>query len=130
MAATDPANPYGSVLPWPEHTGRPARMAGARVVLWGGALVGFVSKGERAVLSFLPHDEPERAEAASALCRALSDIARERGRRALVLSEIDGAPPAQSPLAEPLRAAGFVPGGSGFIKRTTYRDEEPLRARG
>ena len=44
--------------------------------------------------------------------------------------EIDGAPPAQSPLAEPLRAAGFVPGGSGFIKRTTYRDEEPLRARG
>ncbi|MCB9577331.1 MAG: DEAD/DEAH box helicase [Polyangiaceae bacterium] len=130
LAATDPANPYGSVLPWPEHTGRPARMAGARVVLWGGALVGFVSKGERAVLSFLPHDEPERAEAASALCRALSDIARERGRRALVLSEIDGAPPAQSPLAEPLRAAGFVPGGSGFIKRTTYRDEEPLRARG
>ena len=25
LAATDPAQPYGAALPWPEHGGRPAR---------------------------------------------------------------------------------------------------------
>ncbi len=130
LAATDPANPYGSVLPWPEHTGRPARAAGARVVLWDGALIGFIAKGERNVLAFLPDTEPERAETARALARALADIAAERGRRALVLSEIDGAAAAESALAEPLRAAGFAPTGSGFIKRASRHEGELSLARG
>ncbi|NIS35163.1 MAG: ATP-dependent DNA helicase, partial [Actinobacteria bacterium] len=33
LAATDPANPYGSVLRWPDSEGRPARRTGASVVL-------------------------------------------------------------------------------------------------
>ena len=44
LAATDPANPYGAALPWPErpddaaNTGhRPGRKAGALVVLVDGS---------------------------------------------------------------------------------------------
>src|SRR5207253_10434351 len=37
MAALDPANPYGALLPWPDDaTSRPRRAAGAQVVLVGG----------------------------------------------------------------------------------------------
>ena len=37
LAATDPANPYGVAIPWPASAGRTARVAGAFVVLNGGA---------------------------------------------------------------------------------------------
>ena len=41
LASTDPANPYGAALPWPERVGvRPARSAGTSVVLIDGALNG------------------------------------------------------------------------------------------
>src|SRR5690606_25503289 len=36
LAATDPAQPFGAALPWPESEGRPARAAGALVVLAAG----------------------------------------------------------------------------------------------
>ena len=35
LAATDPAQPFGAAIPWPESAGRPARAAGALVVLAG-----------------------------------------------------------------------------------------------
>ena len=42
LAATDPANPFGAALPWPEREAsgghRPGRKAGALVVLVDGAL--------------------------------------------------------------------------------------------
>ncbi len=53
LAATDPANPYGSALPWPEREGhRPGRKAGALVVLVDGVLVFYVERGGKTVLSF------------------------------------------------------------------------------
>ncbi|MDY7543316.1 MULTISPECIES: DEAD/DEAH box helicase [unclassified Cryobacterium] len=56
LAATDPANPYGAVLPWPAlPTGtshRAARKAGAIVVLVDGALVLYVERGGKTVLAF------------------------------------------------------------------------------
>jgi ATP-dependent Lhr-like helicase len=56
LAATDPANPYGAVLPWPAlpagTTHRAARKAGAIVVLVDGALVIYVERGGKTVLAF------------------------------------------------------------------------------
>ncbi|WP_420897901.1 Lhr family helicase, partial [Cryobacterium algoricola] len=56
LAATDPANPYGAVLPWPAlptgTTHRAARKAGAIVVLVDGALVLYVERGGKTVLAF------------------------------------------------------------------------------
>src|SRR5204862_5588522 len=42
LAAADPAQPYGAVLPWPKRAGaRAARVAGAHVVRRGGGAVRF-----------------------------------------------------------------------------------------
>ena len=46
LAATDPAQPYGAALAWPDSPGRPARSANALVVLHAGEpLVWFDRKG-------------------------------------------------------------------------------------
>ncbi|MBW3591935.1 MAG: ATP-dependent DNA helicase, partial [Actinobacteria bacterium] len=48
VAATDPANPYGGLLPWPDlEDARLARDAGAYVMLHNGDLVGYLDKGRR-----------------------------------------------------------------------------------
>ena len=69
LAATDPANPYGAALPWPDRsqaeTGpgaghRPGRKAGAVVVLVDGALVLYVERGGRTLLTFSEGDETLR----------------------------------------------------------------------
>jgi ATP-dependent Lhr-like helicase len=58
LAATDPANPYGAVLPWPalpEGIGhRPGRKAGGLVVLVDGQLVLYVERGGKSLLVFDP----------------------------------------------------------------------------
>src|SRR5262249_53121928 len=45
LAATDPAQPYGAALKWPDTPRRPARQAGAYVVLAGAEPVLFVERG-------------------------------------------------------------------------------------
>lgn len=72
LAATDPANPYGAALAWPELPGgaaggsRPGRRSGALVVLVSGAPVLFLERGGRTLLTF-DDDRQRLAEAAAAL---------------------------------------------------------------
>src|SRR5690606_29748325 len=50
LAATDPANPYGVCLSWPEHdSARPTRSPGCHVVLRQGCLLAYSSRGGRAL---------------------------------------------------------------------------------
>ncbi len=106
LAAADPANPYGATLPWPDHAaGRPARRAGAHVLLEQGQLMAFIEKGGRTLLTF----GAEPATVAS----ALASFADDTGAR-LALSKVDGEPAATSPLADALRSAGFTPGYRGL----------------
>jgi len=69
LAATDPANPYGAMLPWPplaEGTGhRPGRKSGAVVVLVDGVLALYVERGGKTVLSYSADDALLAAAAAS-----------------------------------------------------------------
>jgi hypothetical protein len=75
LAATDPANPYGSVLRWPdlpvaEEDSESAprlltRAAYAEVILRNGQLVAWLRRGNPNLLVFLPAEEPERSQAAS-----------------------------------------------------------------
>ncbi len=109
LAAADPANPYGATLPWPEHpVGRPARSAGAFVVLVDGALAAFVERGGRKVLTFRADLGPVAA--------ALDDLALTRIRRMTVAS-IDGEPAAGTHLGSLLLDAGFVASYKGLAHR-------------
>src|SRR5437588_2829343 len=115
LAAADPANPYGGVLPWPadERTShRPGRKAGASVVLVDGALAAYVEKGRRTLLTY--GDDP--APAIEGLARAV----REGLLGTLSLEKINGAPtPIEGPLADALRDNGFVPTSKGMRLRAS-----------
>ncbi len=114
LAATDPANPFGAALPWP-NTGdaRPMRAAGAHVVLVDGQLLAWIGRGERDLQAFLADEEPARSVGARALARALARWAGRTGA-ALGWAAEGGASLANGPLAPFLAAAGFVRSGPGF----------------
>ena len=104
LAACDPANPYGAALPWPEREGhRPGRKAGALVVLVDGALVFYVERGGKTVLSFT--EDPVRlSPAAEALARAVR--LGQLGK--LTVERADGGHVfGAAPVSEALQQAGF-----------------------
>ncbi|MCI0635950.1 MAG: DEAD/DEAH box helicase [Actinobacteria bacterium] len=110
LAAADPAQPYGAALPWPESAGRPARGAGAYVVLADGRAAAYLERGARAMLTFA-------AAAESAWVDGLASLVKDGRVRRIELSRIDGAPAATSPFADALREAGFVDGYRGLVLR-------------
>ncbi|TWS19273.1 ATP-dependent helicase [Tsukamurella asaccharolytica] len=110
LAATDPANPYGAALPWPDRGdegARPGRKAGALVVLVDGALALFVERGGRTLLTFT--DAPDVA------LTALANAAPGLG--GLTVEKVDGAPALTSPLAGALATAGFARTPKGLRAR-------------
>jgi ATP-dependent helicase Lhr and Lhr-like helicase len=128
LPAADPAQPYGAALPWPERPGdgpaghRPGRKAGALVVLSGGALVLYVERGGKTLLSW--SDDPDvLAPAAAALAGAVRGGALGR----LTVERADGGGVHDSPLAKALESAGFRPTPRGLRLRSYlplfWRDE-------
>ena len=86
LAATDPANPYGSTLKWPvrpqdeqQAEGRgPTRSVGATVILVDGALAAYLARGDAQLTTYMPVEEPERSRAAHAVA-GRSSRARANG---------------------------------------------------
>ncbi len=117
LAATDPANPYGASLPWPAGDARPQRAAGAHVVVRDGALLAWIGRTERNLVTYLPPDEPERSAAAKDLARTLAGLVETGRRRAVLVSRIDGRDPRESALAPYLTEQGFLAGSRGWLKR-------------
>ena len=126
LAATDPANPYGAALPWPDRVvdsgdgekvaaagHRAGRKAGALVVVVGGELVLYVERGGRTLLSYV--DDSELLVAAG---QALARAVQSGALGAMSVERADGESVHSSPLRDALTAAGF---------RTTPRG---LRLRG
>lgn len=115
LAATDPASPYGAALGWPRRDGvshRPGRKAGGLVVIVDGALVLYLERGGRTVLSFADDAEVLRAAAAD-----LAATARARRLDTLTVEKIDGEGVYGTPLALALQEAGFVATPRGFTLR-------------
>ncbi len=120
VAATDPANPYGAALGWPDRPEgrRPMRSAGALVVLVDGALGAWMGKGEDRLLTFVDEDgERDPAVVRRAIAAALAREVGPGGRKALLIEEVDGAPCGESTLAPALLAAGFLPTPRGLLRR-------------
>ncbi len=118
LAATDPANPYGAALPWPDSEGghRPGRKAGALVVLVDGELTLYVERGGRTLLTW--SDDAERLTPATA---SLAEAARRGSLGRLTVERADGAAllgGGSTPLREALDAAGFVATPRGLRLRS------------
>ena len=120
LAATDPANPYGATLSWPERANgrKPMRVAGSLVILVDGALAAYVARDEHSVITFVDGEDQDIAIQRAAVARALAAEAVPERRDPLFIEEIDGAPVDESALAEPLRAAGFVRTPRGYLLRS------------
>jgi len=127
LAATDPANPFGAALPWPlvaaaptteKASGhRPGRKAGALVILVDGALVLYVERGGRTLLSW-----SEDAAVLGAATEALADSARRGALGRMIVEKADGEHllgAGATPLRIALEGAGFVttPRGLRFRAR-------------
>ncbi|MGC9223636.1 MAG: Lhr family helicase [Terracidiphilus sp.] len=145
LAATDPANPYGSVLRWPElpatdedsESGAPAdrsssvgwqsaprvltRAAYAEVILRNGRLVAWLRRGNPNLLVFLPNEEPERSRTAAGLAHFLCARGQERMRlnshEGVLIATINDQPVAAHFMTRFLMDAGFHPGPLGMHLR-------------
>ncbi len=104
LAALDPANPYGALIPWPADgdSAPPRRAAEARVVLVRGAPVLYLERGGRRLRVFTA-DEKLLQAAVDAL---RGSIGAGR-RRPLRVETVNGAPALKSALGAPLRRTGF-----------------------
>jgi ATP-dependent Lhr-like helicase len=112
LAATDPAQPYGAAIAWPERGGssRPTRTAGAHVVLVDGVCVAYIERGGRSLLTF----PGEAGSEPDAWIDALIEAHKEGRLGRLQLERIDDEPARTSPHAPSLRAAGFADGYKGL----------------
>jgi ATP-dependent Lhr-like helicase len=111
LAATDPAQPYGAALGWPESAGRPARRAGAFVVLVEGAPAALLERGAKSLATFAgAFEHPHWAD-------GLAELIKSGRLRKIEIGRVDGAPVRESPVADHLRAAGFVDGYKGLVLR-------------
>ena len=121
LAATDPANPYGAALDWPERVHQvedgkrghqPARKAGALVVLVDGECVLYVERGGRTLLSFSAD-----ADRLAAAAKALAVSVHEGALGKLHVESADGEAVGNSALAAALEQAGFRPSPRGLRLR-------------
>lgn len=105
LAAGDPANPYGSVLPWPPHpAAHPSRAAGALVVLADGLCLAHLTRGGRVLTLFAEPDA--RAGVAALVTTALLQAIAEGRMQRLRIEEVDGRPTLSSGVDAAMRAAG------------------------
>jgi ATP-dependent Lhr-like helicase len=127
LTATDPANLYGALLPWPqkepqlESDSLPSvsRTRGAGVILINGELAAFFRRQNPAVRVFLPESEPERSSFARELGKKFAEVAiRRQGRKTgLLISTINDGLAREHFLARFLEEAGFVNTAMGFQMR-------------
>ena len=111
LAAVDPAQPYGAALPWPKDEEaargrRPARVAGAYVVLVDGDPILYLERGGRALQTLVERGDARLRPALAALVEHV----RGGGIRRLALEKVDGESALTSPLGPALLELGFQEG--------------------
>lgn len=126
LAATDTANPYGTLLRWPvaeEEGSSLTRSVGARVVLVDGAMAAYLRRGNTNVQVMLPVEEPGRSQVGRALAEFLvrsvqrSEGEEGAGRGGMLIASVNGMAVGEHALGRFLLDAGFTAGAMGFSVR-------------
>lgn len=108
IGATDPAQPYGSTLPWPDLGEiRPQRRQGHAVVLIEGTVAAYWTRG---VKNMVVVSDVDPRQVVSAVVTWVQGRSHAVGR-------VNGLAPAESPIGPALRDAGFAPGYRGWTLR-------------
>ncbi len=118
LAASDPANAYGSIVKWPPtqvDSLQPQRGSGARVFLLDGKLIGYLGRSGNHLLTFAPEDPSDAAMWHEKLVRSLANLA-QRGAPVMI-AQIDGEAAGLSPLAKSFARHGFSPTSRGYLHR-------------
>ena len=118
LPALDPANPWGSVMPWPQlgteadpRKAGPRRIPRAWLVLRAGSPCLYLEAGGQGVWTFAAlGGDPDPREAWS----TLRELAGRRRRRFLRLLRIDGRPAGESRWTATLDACGFEQDPDGY----------------
>jgi ATP-dependent Lhr-like helicase len=118
IAAMDPANPYGSLVPWPL-TGNPdqagpRRVPGAWLMLARGRPVLYVAQRGNNVVTF-PEVLRDDETLLGAALEKLRELPRGTSRSLLVIKKVDGIDVAESSLRQALLAAGFAADYQGLV---------------
>ena len=116
LSASDPANLYGTVLPWPEGSPRPVRALGSKVVIAAGELLAYASKGFASLTTFF-QNEPERR--ARALASALDSRVAEHRPGVMLIETVDGEPARTTLLGQVLLDLGFTATARGALRKGT-----------
>lgn len=120
LAATDPANPYGAALPWPDAFGGQngaKRKPGAIVTLVDGRPVLYLERGGRTVWADPDPDEATAGHAARSLVQAF----HRAGLATFTIEKINGESAIISAWRGPLLAAGFAEVPRGLTLRRKIR---------
>ena len=145
LAATDPANLYGSVLRWPALSVRAekdgaeplaaaltrepvnrmlARAVGARVILRNGELAAYMRRNNPNLTAFLPPDEPARGHSARDLANFLAELGQQHLRlegsgraQGMLIATVNDVPVEEHFLSRYLLDAGFHQSPAGFNLR-------------
>jgi ATP-dependent Lhr-like helicase len=139
LAAVDPANPYGNLLPWPRLSEAEesasashgmARTSGASVLLVAGELIAYLRRGNPAIKLWIPAPQPERDEYARSAARELARVAllRQSPRAGLLISEINSRPAREHFFGQFLVEAGFVLTALGYQMRRVHHPASEAEA--
>ncbi|MEL6544449.1 MAG: DEAD/DEAH box helicase, partial [Myxococcota bacterium] len=109
LAATDPAQPHGALLPWPEHEGQVRRAAGAFVLFVDATATVYVSSSLRELTVF---DQGERLDRA---LRWLREHQIAGVKRAVAIDSVNSQPVRSGEFAPRLASAGWVQDHRGFL---------------
>jgi ATP-dependent Lhr-like helicase len=111
LASTDPAQPYGAALAWPDNAGRPARTASSLVISRQGTpLAWFDRRGHHLLLFPAGFGDP-------AWAGALAGLVRTGRERVVEVRKVAGGP-VPDVVADALRAVGFADGYRGLVLRS------------
>lgn len=118
LSAIDPANPYGSLIAWPDtarsESAKPRRSAGAHVILHDGFALAFLNRAVDMLTTFHCANL-NQSELAQLAADAIADFSRAHSP--VLLTTIDGIPAQKSELAPAFVRAGFQPSSSGLRHR-------------
>ena len=111
LAATDPAQPYGAALAWPSNSGRPARSAGALVILRDGVPLAWFDRRSHSTVLF------DAGQSDESWATALAGLVGDGRMRRVEVRKVNGEPVETSPHAvAALLGAGFISGYRGYSK--------------